>query len=99
MKRALLAIVSALLLSASTGCFHNAARCGDGACGGGGRQGLLGALGGGRMAQAVHESQGWRAQRPELGPAGPPTGTTAYPYYTLRGPRDFLMANPPSLGN
>jgi hypothetical protein len=24
--------------------------------------------------------------------------TYAYPYYTLRGPRDFLQANPPSIG-
>jgi len=22
----------------------------------------------------------------------------AYPYYTLRGPRDFLVDNPPSIG-
>jgi hypothetical protein len=22
----------------------------------------------------------------------------AYPYYTTRGPRDFLMKNPPSIG-
>jgi hypothetical protein len=29
---------------------------------------------------------------------GPPVGQTAYPYYTTRGPRDFLMANPPSIG-
>lgn len=29
---------------------------------------------------------------------GPPTGQTAYPYYTLRGPRDFLLNNPPSIG-
>jgi hypothetical protein len=29
---------------------------------------------------------------------GPPTGQTAYPYYTLRGPRDFLLGNPPSIG-
>ena len=29
---------------------------------------------------------------------GPLTATTAYPYYTLRGPRDFLMDNPPSIG-
>jgi hypothetical protein len=29
---------------------------------------------------------------------GPPVGQTAYPYYTLRGPRDFLLANPPKLG-
>jgi hypothetical protein len=29
---------------------------------------------------------------------GPPTGQVAYPYYTVRGPRDFLMGNPPSIG-
>jgi hypothetical protein len=29
---------------------------------------------------------------------GPPTGQTAYPYYTLRGPRDYLLDNPPPIG-
>ncbi len=29
---------------------------------------------------------------------GPPSAQVAYPYYTHRGPRDFLMANPPSIG-
>lgn len=37
------------------------------------------------------------------GPGGPgigagPTGAITYPYYTLRGPRDFLDRNPPSVG-
>ncbi|MEC9093941.1 MAG: hypothetical protein VX438_14625 [Planctomycetota bacterium] len=32
------------------------------------------------------------------GPSGPATGTFSYPYYTTRAPRDFLMANPPSIG-
>ena len=31
-------------------------------------------------------------------PAGPPTGAVAYPYYTTRGPRDFLAKKPPSIG-
>ena len=30
---------------------------------------------------------------------GPPTATVGYPYYTVRGPRDFLLDNPPSIGN
>jgi hypothetical protein len=30
--------------------------------------------------------------------AGPPTGATTYPYYTNRGPRDFLAKNPRSIG-
>lgn len=29
---------------------------------------------------------------------GPPTGQVAYPYYSVRGPRDFLMDNPPTIG-
>lgn len=29
---------------------------------------------------------------------GPQTGAVAYPYYTHRGPRDFLLDNPPSIG-
>lgn len=29
---------------------------------------------------------------------GAPSAQVAYPYYTHRGPRDFLMANPPSIG-
>ncbi|MDA0818044.1 MAG: hypothetical protein O2946_10835 [Planctomycetota bacterium] len=34
----------------------------------------------------------------QIGPAGPPTGGVAYPYYTTRGPRDFLAKCPPSIG-
>ncbi len=29
---------------------------------------------------------------------GPPTAQVANPYYTIRGPRDFLAENPPSIG-
>ena len=29
---------------------------------------------------------------------GPATPTVTYPYYTVRGPRDFLLPNPPPLG-
>jgi hypothetical protein len=37
-------------------------------------------------------------QHPQAQPAGPPVGQYGYPYYTLRGPRDFLQNNPPSIG-
>jgi hypothetical protein len=101
MKRMLLAACAALLVSAGSGCLqHNVCRnddnCSDCGCGNGS---LLGHLMGGRVAAGIHESQGWRHQAPELGPPGPPTGAYAYPYYTLRGPRDFLADNPPSIGN
>jgi hypothetical protein len=36
--------------------------------------------------------------REYVGPQGPPSAQVAYPYYTIRGPRDFLMDNPPSIG-
>jgi len=29
---------------------------------------------------------------------GPPSGSITYPYYTTRGPRDFLAANPRTIG-
>ena len=31
-------------------------------------------------------------------PAGPPVGAVTYPYYTTRGPRDFLTGNPRPIG-
>ncbi len=34
----------------------------------------------------------------EIGPAGPPTATYAYPYYTVRGPRDFFLNQPSTIG-
>ena len=30
--------------------------------------------------------------------SGPNSAQIAYPYYTVRGPRDFLAKNPPSIG-
>ncbi len=29
---------------------------------------------------------------------GPPSAQVGYPYYTVRGPRDFLLDNPPTIG-
>ena len=39
-----------------------------------------------------------RAQCVEEANPGPPAPTVTYPYYTTRGPRDFLANNPPSIG-
>ncbi len=41
---------------------------------------------------------GNRANTTQTITPGPPTGQTAYPYYTVRGPRDFLLNDPPSIG-
>lgn len=105
MKRIFLLIAIMVLASSTAGCLHRNTRptahhggCG-GSCGG-----LLGAMTGGPIARGVHAGPhpaglGHRHHAPEIGPPGPPTGTYAYPYYTLRGPRDFLASNPPSIGN
>lgn len=82
------------------GCCESGA-CGPGACGGCGAcqtcvtgcvNKLLdctGACGNGMCASGDHNYN--------FNP-GPPVGQVGYPYYTVRGPRDFLMANPPTIG-
>jgi hypothetical protein len=103
MKRAFLAVMVMVLMTAASGCLHHNTCPSHSTCECGGCGGLLGeAVGhtlGGTVHQGIHENCGWRHQRPQVGPPGPPTGTYAYPYYTLRGPRDFLVDNPPGLGN
>ena len=49
----------------------------------------------------AHRTPGYphhHLHREYVGPQGPPSAQVAYPYYTIRGPRDFLMDNPPSIG-
>lgn len=75
--------------------------CGPyGPCGHGGKH-----PGGGRYGWhgAAHRTPGYpmlhhHHHREYVGPQGPPTAQVAYPYYTTRGPRDFLLDNPPSIG-
>jgi hypothetical protein len=63
---------------------------GDGCPDGAGHPGMLRARLAGLHGQMHQHCQGL--------PCGPTEGTVTYPYYTVRGPRDFLMANPPSIG-
>jgi hypothetical protein len=49
----------------------------------------------------AHRTPGYphhHLRREYVGPQGPPTAQVGYPYYTIRGPRDFLLDNPPSIG-
>jgi len=65
--------------------------------GGLGHGGLFGRFKG--KAEAEHPYGGMSPMTPPMaGPHGPMAPSYGYPYYTTRGPRDFLMANPPSLG-
>lgn len=83
----------------------------DGACPGGNCPGYGGYGGhhhghlhnGGRYGyfNGAHHTPGYphhHFSREYVGPQGPPTAQVAYPYYTIRGPRDFLLDNPPSIG-
>ena len=59
------------------------------------------AFGGGPGNYPVRGTPGYphhHYQREYIGPQGPSTAQVGYPYYTVRGPRDFLMDNPPSIG-
>lgn len=84
MKRALLVLALALLLlPAASGCQALRCKTGENKCGRPGCGGLLKNIFCCRLKQ----------------PGGPAdTPTAGYPYYTVRGPRDFLMENPPPLG-
>ncbi len=56
----------------------------------------------GRMSPSAQHPYGGHLPHTEPVPGGFGPDATAptyqYPYYTVRGPRDFLMANPPTIG-
>ncbi len=83
MRRALFVGAALAALWSFSGCAHSH--------GGRGRLGGHGLFGGLRGRAAA-------ARGTEVVPTGPPTGAIAYPYYTTRGPRDFLADEPPSIG-
>jgi hypothetical protein len=72
--------------------------CADGSCGLGGGGGILGDKlrgGHGRLAAAA----GQACNGTNCGMTyGPTMGAVTYPYYTTRGPRDFFLDDPPSIG-
>ena len=113
MKRALLLFVVGAALFASSGCcqpfgdgsghrlFANhpedqtpAAPCRHGVCEGApGPCALCGGCGTGMNGAGLFHCCGGA---PPQGGGAP--GGVAYPYYTLRGPRDYFVDNPPSIG-
>jgi len=106
LKRVLFAAGAMALLVTSVGC---ASRCGNAQCGQCNqaqcRQGHCGLLGGRHGGGGGLGGGGGFGQGGPGGPGGgdmysggPPTPTVVYPYYTTRGPRDFLSANPRGIG-
>lgn len=74
------------------GCCGSDGCCGGDGCGNGGHCGLFGA-GAGPSCLPVGPGDSAYGFTP-----GPPVGAVAYPYYTTRGPRDFLQKNPMPIG-
>lgn len=102
MKACILTVAALLLVAGGTGCHGmNLAKRGCNECGHGRHGGMAAHGGGGGIGS--HGPRGTAGvphhqTREYNGPAGPPTAQVAYPYYTTRGPRDFLQNNPPSIG-
>ena len=69
--------------------------CGSNECRNCGRGGALAGVRGAMAGQSQYAN----AQPAGAGEAsGGPMAQVAYPYYTTRGPRDFLLDNPPTIG-
>ncbi len=109
MKSLLSLLVVCALSTIMVGCAGNRGGCATGRCGHGfGGRLAAGGHGGhaghgvGGMSGTAGRVAGAHGHDPNPrqfnGDSGPPTGAVAYPYYTTRGPRDFLSANPPSIG-
>ena len=96
MRYMVLSLLAAIMIAGSTGCHTTApfvgGGCSGGSCGQPAEGGCANCSSRGGYRGRKH------ARREDAGPAGPPVGAVSYPYYTTRGPRDFLMNNPPSIG-
>ena len=100
MKRVLLLL--AFVSMASIGCQTHSrlAKQGCQNCGPGGhgQYAACGVSGCGPQRSADYVPQIPHNYAQQVAPAGPPTGTCAYPYYTTRAPRDFFLDNPSTIG-
>jgi len=99
MKRALLTLIAGVALTALTAC--SAHRCATGNCGPAvphfGSARAAPELAGGARACPNCGGQGCQACGQHVTPS-PVTGAITYPYYTVRGPRDYFATNPSSIG-
>ncbi len=108
MRRALFLLFAGSVLAAMTGCCHEKAcanrpvrdfvGAGQGTCPNTPEL-CTGCDRGGDPQCPVCRGRGCQTclERRGINP-GPPTAGIAYPYYTTRGPRDFLAQNPMSIG-
>jgi len=97
MKRACLLIVAVLTLVA-TGCAGRQCSCGNEGGGPGPLRPRGFAVNRDRGGGIIANHGGRHGGSGEAGMDGPQSASVGYPYYTTRGPRDFLVDNPPSIG-
>jgi len=87
MKRTVLVLLAAVAIAASTGCRLLQRRpSGCNSCN---------SSGGGLLSRKADKRAAAQAAATQTGPTA---AQVTYPYYTTRGPRDFLMGDPPSIG-
>lgn len=91
MRRMSCMLALAVGLIASVGCHTCGNRCNTCGC----RPGPIGWQRGGSDYQTYLNHHAYRYQGAG---SGTPSAAVAYPYYTTRGPRDFLVNNPPTIG-
>jgi hypothetical protein len=98
MKRVMLGLALTFTLLSSTGCeLLNNRHCSN--CNGniGCRPCHMGWQRGGTDYQRFLGNNGHHHNDATQGGGGAPAAQVAYPYYTTRGPRDFLVDNPPPI--
>lgn len=110
MRKFALVLAAAVMMAGAAGCavHRPKSHCGVDGCGSGCNGACNGACDGdcddGHVNCKPALFHGSQCRYGECGPndpgdpAGPPTGAVTYPYYTTRGPRDFLANNPPGVG-
>jgi hypothetical protein len=99
MRHALFVLFAVMILAGVSGCLHNQVASNGGpsvqACGRAARcWPPCGACGGGGLGRDRDRGRAG----PALAPQQPPVAAITYPYYTLRGPRDFLERTPTPIG-
>ena len=102
MKRLIWALLAAVVLTGNSGCLtmHEFLH--------GRQQGCQGCQDGCDQCRGHGHHKNYANHNPHAGPPGaeylgpqngsPATGAVSYPYYTTRGPRDFLQNNPGYMG-
>ena len=94
MKRAIF-LLAASLLTGFAGCCHHSLIGDCNNCGSSDGCGCNGDGSGGLGRVGKHYSGPYSEDYTD---SGPPTAGVTYPYYTTRGPRDFLAKNPRGIG-